>query len=513
MEVEKSPGFVASANSPSADAKDVPTADVVINASGHAEVLDRNFSLFSIVSLAITSGNTWITLGGSITVAIYNGGPPGIIYEFIAVSVLYWLVAASIAELASAMPSSGGIYHWASITAGRYGRSCGFFAGWWNFLAWIFGLASTLQILSAQLVSMYALMHPDFVTQRWHVFLTYVITTWITCAIVLFFNRALPRIEQLGGFLILAGVFITVVVCAVMPSTNGNGHATSASVWRDWTNTTGYSSDGFVFLAGMLNGAFAVGTPDITSHLAEEIPRQFVVGFFTALFYIIAMLYAITNLDEILTSTFLFPLTAIYQQATGSAGGALGLLVVVFLPTFISVFGVYLTASRVFWTLARDNATPFSGFFGRVNEKTKNPFNSIVLCAVISTVLGCIYIGSSTAFSAFVGSFCVLGFFSYLAPILPHLLGGRNSVAPGPFWMGRVGFVVNAISCLFIIAFSIIFCFPFSLPVAAPTMNYASLISGGLTIFVAAFWFWRQKDYIGPRYVPLDAAELAKDAI
>ncbi|CAG9951314.1 unnamed protein product [Clonostachys rosea f. rosea IK726] len=30
--------------------------------------------------------------------------------------------------------------------------------------------------------------------------------------------------------------------------------------------------DGFVFVAGMLNGAFAMGTPDATVHLAEEIP-------------------------------------------------------------------------------------------------------------------------------------------------------------------------------------------------------------------------------------------------
>lgn len=60
-------------------------------------------------------------------VAISNGGPPGVIYELyvhaslikirkwsplivyrIAVSGFYWLIAASIAELASAMPSAGG---------------------------------------------------------------------------------------------------------------------------------------------------------------------------------------------------------------------------------------------------------------------------------------------------------------------------------------------------------------------------------------------------------------------
>lgn len=243
--------------------------EIPINPSGHRQELDRNFNLLSICSLAITTGNTWIALGGSVAVAIYDGGPPGVLYEFIAVSIFYWLVAASIAELASAMPSSGGVYHWASVTAGRYGRVCGWFAGYWNFLAWIFGLAATAQIAGAQTVSMYAAFHPMFVTQRWHVFVAYIIFVWLCCFLVLFANRSLPMLESVGGILIVTGVFITIVVCSGMQDV----HATTAFVWRNWQNSTGYSSNGFVFLLGMLNGAFAVGTPDVVSHLAEEIPR------------------------------------------------------------------------------------------------------------------------------------------------------------------------------------------------------------------------------------------------
>jgi choline transport protein len=103
----------------------------VINASGHVQELDRNFSLLSVCSVGICTGNTWAALGGSIVVAIYNGGPPGVIYEFLAVSFFYWLIAASIAELASAIPSSAGVYHWATVAAGpKHGKACGFFAGW-----------------------------------------------------------------------------------------------------------------------------------------------------------------------------------------------------------------------------------------------------------------------------------------------------------------------------------------------------------------------------------------------
>ena len=244
--------------------------EISINASGHKQELDRNFSFFAICGLAVTSGNVWVALGGSLTVAIYNGGPPGVLYEFLVVSFFYWLVAASIAELASAMPSSGGVYHWASITAGKYGRVCGWFAGWWNFFAWIFAYAATTQITAAQVVSMYAVSHPAFVMQRWHVFLAYLIINWMACFCMLYANKILPVLGKGGAFFIIAGVLITIIVCAAMPPV----HATNAFVWREWTNSTGYSSNGFVFLLGMLNGAFGVGTPDIVTHLAEEIPKS-----------------------------------------------------------------------------------------------------------------------------------------------------------------------------------------------------------------------------------------------
>jgi choline transport protein len=131
-------------------------------------------------------------------------------------------------------------------------------------------------IIASQIISMYGLYHVDtYVFLRWHVYVTYLIVTWVCCAIVLFANRALPAVNQLGLLFILASVFITIVICAAMPGTGGRpGHATTSFIWKDWVNSTGYSSDKFVFLMGMLNGAYAIGTPDCVSHLAEEIPNS-----------------------------------------------------------------------------------------------------------------------------------------------------------------------------------------------------------------------------------------------
>jgi choline transport protein len=78
---------------------------------------------------------------------------------------------------------------------------------------------------------------------------------------------------------------------------------------------------------------------------------------------------------------------------------------------------------------------------------------------------------------------------------------------------GLSGFLVNGIASLYIIAFVVIFCFPFLMPVSAMTINYTSLITGCFSLFVGAFWFWRRGDYDGPHFVPLESAILAKYTI
>lgn len=41
-------------------------SEELVNASGHKQELDRQFSLLSICSVGITTGNTWIAMGGSL---------------------------------------------------------------------------------------------------------------------------------------------------------------------------------------------------------------------------------------------------------------------------------------------------------------------------------------------------------------------------------------------------------------------------------------------------------------
>ena len=181
---------------------------------------------------------------------------------------------------------------------------------------------------------------------------------------------------------------------------------------------------------------------------------------------------------------------------------------VAFIPTTLGTIGSYLIVGRQFWTLARDNAAPYSKTFAQISNTWRNPFNAMLMGSVMIRLMGFIYLGSVRAFNDLAGSFVILSSISYLAAILPHLLSGRNNTEHGDFWMrGILGYLVNGVACLYLSAFVVIFSFPGILPVTASNMNYSSLITGGLTMLVGGFWFWREKEYKGPGYTPWQRAE------
>jgi amino acid transporter len=90
--------------------------------------------------------------------------------------------------------------------------------------------------------------------------------------------------------LVVGGWFTTLFVVGVMSAQGRRSHASNDFVWKTWENNTGYAKNGLVFILGMLNGSFAIGTPDCTIHMAEEIkkylPRTMLPIDRTANFYV-----------------------------------------------------------------------------------------------------------------------------------------------------------------------------------------------------------------------------------
>jgi amino acid transporter len=151
----------------------------------------------------------------------------------------------------------------------------GFFTGFLNFFGWIFDLASITMILSNAAVQMHVAFDRDSYTTDGvvsvpprQVYGTYLLVTWGCCAVVVFGNRFIPFLQNVGLFLVIVGGIVTIIVVAAMPKQ----HASNSTVWADWVNTTGWAS-GVAFFTGVLNGAYTIGTPDAITHMAEELPN------------------------------------------------------------------------------------------------------------------------------------------------------------------------------------------------------------------------------------------------
>lgn len=89
------------------------------------------------------------------------------------------------------------------------------------------------------------------------------------------------------------------------------------------------------------------------------------------------------------------------------------------------------------WPRALDHQTRRYGTFQQIwwphPPVVWNPFNASSIFGLIATILGTIYLDSSTAVNAFIGSFVCLMSLSYICTILPYLFGGRCTVMPGSY--------------------------------------------------------------------------------
>ncbi|KAF4165317.1 hypothetical protein CNMCM6936_007925 [Aspergillus lentulus] len=93
-----------------------------MSALGRVQVLRRNFRFISILGFGCTLISTWEVILTLLSSALTDGGTAGLIWGFLIVSAGFALVFASIAEMASMAPTSGGQYHWVSEFAPRRGQ-------------------------------------------------------------------------------------------------------------------------------------------------------------------------------------------------------------------------------------------------------------------------------------------------------------------------------------------------------------------------------------------------------
>ncbi|KAG9782538.1 Choline transport protein [Exophiala dermatitidis] len=479
----------------------------ILDQLGYKPQLHRNRSMLTLLFQSLAIAAIPYGEGSPLASAIYGGGPLSIFVGWLIVLVLDECIAVSLGELASKYPTSAGPYYWSFQVATKGKTVLSFITGWtWLIGNWTITLSVNFGFASL-LAGTIAMYHPDWVAQDWQLLLIFYAICIITLFICTFGNRYLPMVDTIcAGWTALS---IVVILIALSVKADAGRHSTSYALGHYDTSFSGWG--GFTFFIGLLPPAYTFSALGMVSAMAEEcaspalkLPRAMSlcvpVGGLAGLFFILPLCYTLPPLEDILAAPYGQALPYIFYRVMGTPGGGLGLMFLVLVITLFCSISITTAASRCTWAFARDDAIPLARLWSKVNHKHGVPVYALLLVTLVQLLLGVIYLGSTSAFTAFV-SVGVIGLaVSYAIPIGISVWHRRREVSTARWNCGPVlGPIVNVVALCWIAFEVVLFSMPTALPVTKVTMNYASVVLVGFLV-ISAIWYavYARKAYKGP---------------
>ncbi|OCK78016.1 amino acid transporter [Lepidopterella palustris CBS 459.81] len=486
---------------------------------GYTQDMKRNFSVWSVLGVGFSLTNSWFGISAAMITGINSGGPLLIIYGIILIAIISTAVGISLSELASALPNAGGQYFWANeLAPKRWANFASYLTGWFAWAGSIFTSASVALAMGSALVGCWQLGHPDFVIKPWHVFVAYQIAN-IFCFFFNCYGKTLPAVATFTLYTsLLSFVVILITVPAVAPT-----HQHAKFVFATFINNTGWTQGGIAFIVGLVNTNWAFACLDCATHMAEEVhkPERMIpiaimgtvaIGFVTSWFFSISMFFSIVgDFSDIAGTTTLVPILALFYAALRNKAGAIFLEVLIIATGFGCLIASHTWQSRLCWSFARDRGLPGHQWLSKVHPTLDIPFYAHFFSCVIVAAVGCLYLGSYTAFNSMVTACIVLLYISYAIPVICLLIRGRDNIPHGPFWLGPVGLVSNIILLAWTLFTIIMYSFPYAKPVLASNMNYVSAVYFVVCFIMAIDWFLRgRKSYRGQSDRHAEAEEVMR---
>ncbi|KAF5724195.1 HNM1-choline permease [Fusarium mundagurra] len=398
----------------------------------------RDIGPLRIIAIGFNIPNSWVAIAASLSTALAAGGTVSLIYGTFVSCAFYACAAVTLAELASVYPTAGGQYHFTSILAPeRYNRQFSYVCGMISTLSWTINAAS-VALIGSQLLVSFPQFFNGYEPERWHLFLIYQGLNLFSLFYNLFLLKRTNWIHDCAFVLTLSTFFVTCITCLCRSEKQS-----SEWVWTNFETTTGWN-DGVAFMTSLVTPCYMYGGLDAALHLAEEtlnasqaVPRALMatigIGFLTAFTFAISMAYCISDLEGLLTSTM--PIFQLWRTATRSDAAGLGEI----------------------------------------------PSNALILNTVLVFFCGCLFLASTAAFNALVGSFLLLQMISFALPATLLIYQKRSSTflpqsrgfrVPSPVgWICNFGTIVAAVIEL------VFFVFPGSLPVTAISMKKTMPVS------------------------------------
>ena len=496
---------------------------------GYAQELRRGMRTFSNFAVSFTIISI---LSGCLTLfyfAMNVGGPAVMTLGWLFVGFFVLMVALGMAEVASSYPTAGGLYYWAAKLAPASGSNpaaWSWFVGWFNLVGQV-AVTAGIDFGLAFFINAFLHIVWGVPTTPPYTIAIYGIVLIIHALLNTFGIRLVTILNDVSVWWHLVGVAAIVIVCVVL---NQNSRTDLGTVFSTFVNNTGSGGDNpewpgpillgiplYVMLIGLLNAQYTLTGFDASAHMSEETheaatsaPRGIVwsviISIIAGFILLVSMNVGITPdvifpaadgsatlvngyqhaLDAAATLANAGPPIQIWIDAVGQTGGLIILLLVIGAQFYCGMSSVTAN-SRMIYAFSRDGAVPFSGFWHRINHRTRTPTNSIWLAAVGAFILGVPYLFSAVAYAA-VTSIAVIGLYvAYVAPVFLRLRAGKKFQA-GPWTLGRWSKPVGILATLWVVFIFILFMLPQFQPIDINTFNYTPVVFA-VVLGGAAIWY------------------------
>jgi amino acid permease (GABA permease) len=482
---------------------------------GYAQELLRRMSGFSNFAISFTIISI---LSGALTLYFYGmntGGPIVMSIGWPLVGLFVTLVGLSMAEIASAFPTAGGLYYWSAKLAKTNGPAWSWFTGWFNLLGQV-GITAGIDFGLAFFATAFLNLVFGYPADPFHTIIVYAVVLLIHGLLNTFGIRLVALLNDISVWWHLLGVAIIVGALAIIPA----HHQSVSFVFTGYVNNTGWGGPAiYVFAIGLLLAQYTFTGYDASAHLTEEtndaarsgprgIVMSIIVSWVAGWVLLLGVTFAIQDYNKELATASGVPPAQIFIDSIGWRGGLFLLLIVIGAQFFCGMSSVT-SNSRMIYAFSRDGALPGSAFWHKVNKRTRTPTNSIWLAAIGALILGLPYLWNPEAYAAVTAIATIGLYIAYILPVILRLRQGEN-FKRGPWHLGRWSTLVGVIATIWVVFITVLFMLPQAFPPdLTKNFNYAPVAVLVVLLFAGGWWFLGAKNWFkGPR-VQGTAEELA----
>ncbi|KAH9919732.1 amino acid permease-domain-containing protein [Fomitopsis serialis] len=439
--------------------------DELLAKLGYKSEFKREFSLIETIAFAFSIMGVIASVSSTFSFPLeIVGGHVGMVFGWLIPSLFVMTVAASMAELASSMPTSAGLYYFsAKLAPPKYSALASWITGWANITGQV-TLVCSIDFTCAQMITSALAVGPTY-----GILLAILFVHGVVC------SAATNVLARLNLFYVIVNVGTSVAAIIALLVCSGDNKVSTKDAFTMYENNTGWSNSGWAFLLAFTAPMWTLTGYDSAAHIAEETagaaraaPIAIFVGSVRRLSRLDHLHRRLLRDDLRLRSPQHDPPAAdgpaLPQRARQARhAGYWSFIIVV---QFVTGAAQGVDASRVVFAFARDNALPGSRWWKMMNGHTQTPVNAVWLVMVLAGICGLLGF-SETALSSLAGASVIGLYTSYVTPIFLRITSGRNRLVPGPFSLGKWYLPIGAIAC---------------------SMNYAVVIIMAVFIFASISW-------------------------